>query len=290
VTRSTGIPPREERLDPSGDLAALSAEVSRLARLISAMQGGEAAVSQGVRLLTSRLGNLEREDQASRGSGSRRPWPIRPAPVDSKNPTEEEIRDHILNQLYQTGCWNGKHTSGHYLARGYLDKVEHRRVEEVIKGLRSQGILLVHGKSPDEHFSLNPGQASWIYRRLGIPGREAGVSTRPLQARGASKPSERASDRGSSPEYVEVGRFENSVRSIRCAIEQDGRTLGHLSEQLEHSLRDSSVGSARLEGRLNDLERRLEVLERLMLAQRKGFTDHPGTSGEAGRTAEEAGQ
>jgi len=289
MTDSTGMPPRE-RPDASGNLAALTAEVSKLARTVSAMQASEATVMQEVRSLTIRLGKLERETRAARGSDAPRPWPTRPAPIDPKNPTEDEIRDHILNQLYQTGCWNGKHTSGQHLARGYLDKVEHRRVEEVIKGLRSQGILLAHGKSPDEHFSLNPGRASWVYQRLGIPERERGEPPRPFQARGASAPSERATDRNSSPEYVEVGRFENSVRSIRSALEQDGRTLCHLSQQLERGLRDCSGDSARLDGRLNDLERRMQLLERSMLAKRTDSPDQPGTADEPGGTEEETEQ
>jgi hypothetical protein len=50
------------------------------------------------------------------------------------------------------------------------------------------------------------------------------------------------------------------------------------------------VDSARLDGRLNDLERRLQVLERSMLAKRIDSPDQPVTPDEPGGTEEETEQ
>lgn len=262
MTPNTGAAPHEVHSSPLADLATLSGEVSRLAGLVATMRGAEGASKHELRSLTVRLEKLERESRARMDSDSRQSWQARPAPIDPENPTDGEIRIHIVNQLYQTGCWNGKHTSGVHLGRGHLARVESRRVEAAIKGLRSEGILLAHGKSPDEHFSLNPEGSSQIYRMLGIPVRGRAQTPRAPLVRDVSGASDGVQDSDVSPEYVDVGRFENSLRSLRPGLDQDGRALGRLSESLELHLRAFSEYSVRLEGCLNRLESRLEVLER----------------------------
>jgi hypothetical protein len=279
--------PASEKGPPSDpNLAALTEEMRRftdgLARLQTAVKDARSetgTLTGEVRSLASRVARLDRAVPKGLQQDSDQSSASKPVPADPANPTSEEIRRHILYQLYRTDCWNGKHTSREHLRRGYMSRVEQRRVWEVIQQLQSEGALIPHGKSPDEHYSLNPQVAQRIYRELGISQRTSTAET------GQSPPSEdpsasiaRAECR-QLPTFVEVGRFENTARSLRTSIEEVGRAASGLSERLAGQSRAFNEVGSRVECRISLLEGRLEALEQRPNAQNTGLTAPPVNEG-----------
>jgi hypothetical protein len=240
---------------PNSDLSIVRRETRRLGEELMRLQialadarKDSAAAKQAVSALASKLTKLERASQSAGNADDPRPSAIKPVPLNADKPDPREVRRHVLYELYKKGCWSGKHTSGEHLRRGYLQKVERRLVWEVIHQLRSEGLLAAHGKSAEEHFSLNPARANEIYEELGIPPRD----TRTEQPESDIEASSDKTDgrNGRSGEGVSKGTFQHTVDSIRDRIEAlEAGSSAHAREEF------------RLETQLRDLLARFETLE-----------------------------
>lgn len=276
----------EKGLPSDSNLASPKEEIGRLAEGLARLHGAledakieTGAVAAEVRSVASRLARLERTEPRGSRQGWVQPSASKPVPVDPANPTVGEIRRHILYHLYRTDCWNGKHTSGEHLRRGYMSRIEQRRVREEIQQLQSEGLLIPHGKSADEHYSLNPQEAQRIYRELGISIRATldGRNSSPLWDNPAS--TTESAKRGQLPTFVEMGRFENTVRSLRSSVDEGGRTARALGEGLVAQSRACKEACSRLESRISQLESRLEAVEQRIPTQSIGFSGRPVDEG-----------
>lgn len=263
------------------EMGGLTAGLARLQTAVKDARSETGAVIAEVRSLASRFARLERAVPRESQQGWNQPSASKPVPADPANPTTEEIRRHILYQLHRADCWNGKHTSGEHLCRGYMSRVEQRRVREVIQKLQSEGALVPHGKSPDEHYSLNPQAAQRIYRELGISQRTSPARGNPRTPLEDPAPTNARPECGQLPTFVEVGRFENSIRSLRTSIEECGREASYLSERLLGQSRACNEVSSRLESRISQLESRLEALEERTPPESPGVFQRPVDEGDA---------
>lgn len=192
-------------------------ELGKLRKLQSGGEGEIASLKFQVSALTHRLDPVEAQLRAIKRASVPTEGPS-PVPADPEDPTEAEARRIILDQLHKNEYWGGRHTSGEHFCRGYLAKVSRSWIlGGVVRRLVKDGLLLAHGKSADEHYSLNRAKANEIYEELGISPRD--TRTESLGGKGEG-PHESISGRnGKKPEAVSKGTFIHTVDTFRERIE-----------------------------------------------------------------------
>lgn len=258
-------PPKAPNHDANVDY--LRREIGRLSnqfidlagRLVTIKRENE-SLREEFEKIASRLQSMERSNDGT-PEGSPQAPTVKPIPANPSSPTDDEIERHILYELYNKTCWNGKHTSQEHLRRGYMAKVEHRQVWAALNRLRNEGIVLPHGKSAEEQYSLNPEKAATIYRRLGIPSRcELAPTTsnqheRERQDMGTSSVARQAA------EFVDLGQYKNTVRGVKESISSLSQGITALSSEVADSKRFVTDLEEKLKGRQAALEGRLQRIE-----------------------------
>lgn len=238
----------------SNDLVEVSSKTDMTRKEVSGLKGELGQLRENV-------ASLEEEDSLDSCPESEHPLAIRPVPQDPSHPTDEEIRMHVLYELYRKNSWNGKHTSQENLRRGYLARTEHRRVWEAINHLRAQGLILAHGKSAEEHYSLNPELASEVYRELGIPPRTRNtrVTLNQTFGKGGVAPMDQA--RKETETYVRLGHFKNTVAGLKESLDSANRGVSQLGQEIARLKKAETELADELSARTDAIEQRLHAIE-----------------------------
>jgi regulator of replication initiation timing/uncharacterized coiled-coil protein SlyX len=233
--------------------ARLRQEVGKLSEGLTGLRKEIGSVRQSLGQLTESQSLINKEIQMLREvAESDGPGVAVPVPADRNHPTDSEIRKHVLYHLYRTACWAGKHTSEEYLFKGHMAKVDRTHIWEVLKKLRADELLMPHGKSAEEQFSLNPKKSAQIYTELGIPPRNTitrnGIDKKPESKTISCNGTNREPDPGSM--FVERGTFENTVRNLRERVESEENSVSELSRNMAQQ----SCALASLTERVDSLE------------------------------------
>lgn len=219
------------------------------------------ALREGLDQLKEKVASIEMEVSMDPCPDGQDPLAIKPVPRDPSNPTDEEIRKHVLYELFHKNCWNGKHTSQEHLRRGYMAKVEHRRIRVAISQLRTQGLILAHGKSAEEHYSLNAERAAAVYGELGIPSRNGIPLVTSKQSDGGADATIAGPREKRSEGYVGLGQFGNTVRTLRESLHCAIQGVSQLSREVVSLTQGQNEIASGLGARVDAMEKKLQAVE-----------------------------
>ncbi len=76
-------------------------------------------------------------------------------------------RKKILSKLFLHRYIGGKHTEVRNLLKGFHQN-KHKEIEEIIRDLNNEGLLLIYPKTNQMHCSLNPATLNYVKQELGI--------------------------------------------------------------------------------------------------------------------------
>ncbi|MBI5227705.1 hypothetical protein HY988_03910 [Candidatus Micrarchaeota archaeon] len=76
-------------------------------------------------------------------------------------------RKKILSKLFLHRYIGGKHTEVRNILKGFPQE-KHDEIQQIIKDLNNEGLLLIYPKTNQMHCSLNPATLNYVKQELGI--------------------------------------------------------------------------------------------------------------------------